>query len=264
MSSEASAAESARRSILNAIENGVFTPGERLPSERSLAAELRVSRETLRQALKELAREEVVTSSPQRGWFVAVNMVSDPPNELQSFTDMARARGLEPTTRILSRKRRAAQFEEADRLALAPASPVLDIHRLRSLDGVPVSLDRTVVALSRAPGLADVDLTDVSLYQTLEDVCGVRVARSNYSVRADAAEDEVAELLQLDPGMPVLVGEEVTFDIGDRPILTGQLTYRADAYRFEATLFRPGSRPARTRVADQPRSLTDLGTKHHD
>lgn len=246
MSTEASAGESARRSIRSAIDNGVFSAGERLPSERTLAAQLSISRETLRQALKDLAQEGVVTSSPQRGWFVAVDMVSDPPNELQSFTDMARARGLEPTTRVLSTQQRPAQFEEARRLALAPASLVLDIHRLRSLDAVPVSLDRTIVALGRAPGLADVDLNNASLYHTLESACGVRVARSNYSVRADSADERTAELLRLDPGMPVLVGEEVTFDLSDLPVLCGQLTYRADAYRFEATLYRPqgpGPRP---------------------
>lgn len=246
MSSSASVAESARRSVLTAIESGAFSPGQRLPSERSLATQLGISRETLRQALKDLARQGVVTSSPQRGWFVAVdNMLSDPPNELQSFTDMAYARGLKPTTRVLSTRQRAARFEEAETLALAPASPVLDIHRLRSLDDVPVSLDRTVVALGRAQELIDIDLNDASLYHVLETACGVRVARSNYSVHADSADEQTAELLRLDPGMPVLVGDEVTFDLRDIPILCGRLIYRADAYRFEATLYRPQVAPPR-------------------
>lgn len=246
MSTEVPVGKSARRSIMTAIENGVFSPGERLPGERSLANQLGISRESLRQALKELAEDGAVTSSPQRGWFVAVNMVSDPPNELQSFTDMARARGLEPTTQVLDVQQRPAQFEEARRLALAPASPVLELRRLRSLDGVPFSLDQTVVALGRTPGLSDVDMNNASLYQALEEVCGVQVTRSNYSVRADAADETAAALLRLDPGMPVLVGEEVTFDLTDLPVLCGELTYRADAYRFEATLYRPQS-PARRR-----------------
>ncbi|WP_375000889.1 GntR family transcriptional regulator [Aeromicrobium sp. CTD01-1L150] len=239
MSAAVSAIESSRRAVLAAVENGVFSPGKRLPSERSLAAQLDVSRETLRQALKDLAQQGVLSSSPQRGWFVTANMLSDPPNELQSFTDMAHARGLKPTTRVLSSTQRPVRHEEAERLSLPPTSPLLDIHRLRSLDGVPVSVDRTVVSLARAPGLADVDLSDASLYQVLETVCDVQVARSNYSVRADGADDRTAELLGIDPGMPVLVGDEVTFDLRDLPVLYGQLTYRGDAYRFEATLFRP-------------------------
>lgn len=239
MINAASAVESARRAVLTSIENGIFPPGQRLPGERSLAADLGFSRETVRQALNDLAENGVVTSSPQRGWFVSVAMLSDPPNELLSFTDMARSRGLTPTTRVLSRDERPARFEEAERLGLAPSSPVLDLHRLRSLDGVPVSLDRTIVSLSRASGLSDVDLTDASLYQALETACDVRVARSEYSVHAAGADEHTARSLNLDLGMPVLVGDEITFDLQDRPILFGQLTYRGDAYRFEATLYRP-------------------------
>jgi GntR family transcriptional regulator len=232
------AAEAARLALTAAIGNGVFGPGVRLPGERALAAQLSVSRETLRQALRQLADEGVLHPSPQRGWYVTTHMISDPPNVLQSFTDMAHARGLTPTTRVLASTQRPATLDEAERLAVAPASPVLDLRRLRSLDGIPFSVDHTVVALGRAPGLAEVDFTDASLYATLEDTCGVRLAHSSYSVSAHAADASTAELLRLDPGAPVLVGEEVTYDLADVPILRGRIIYRGDAYEFQATLYR--------------------------
>lgn len=233
------ASDSARQALLKAIDNGVFGPGARLPGERTLAAHLAVSRQTLRQALQQLAEEGVLQPSPQRGWYVTTKLISDPPNVLQSFTDIAHARGLTPTTRVLASTKRAATLDEADRLAVAPASPVLELRRLRSLDDIPVSVDHTIVALTRAPALTEVDLTDASLYGTLEHVCGVRVTRSNYSLRAEGAGEQCAELLHVPPGTPVLVGEEVTFDLADVPILCGQLVYRGDAYQFQATLYRP-------------------------
>ena len=241
------ASDTARQALVRAIDKGVFGPGARLPGERALAAELAVSRQTLRQALRQLADEGVLQPSPQRGWYVTTKLISDPPNVLHSFTDMARARGLTPSTRVLLSKRRAATLKEADRLAVAPASPVLELRRLRSLDDIPVSVDQTIVALIRAPGLAELDLDDASLYGTL-DACGVHVARSNYSLRAEGASAEDADLLQLAPGSPVLVGEEVTFDVADVPILCGQLVYRGDAYEFQATLYRPIGTASSARV----------------
>lgn len=232
------AAEAARKALTAAIGNGIFGPGVRLPGERALAAQLSVSRETLRQALRQLADEGVLHPSPQRGWYVTTQVISEPPNVLQSFTDMAHARGLTPTTRVLTSVQRPATLGEAERLTVAPASPVLDLRRLRSLDGIPFSVDHTVVVLSRAPGLADVDLTDASLYGTLEDTCGVRVVHCSYSVSAHAADASTAELLRLDPGAPVLVGEEVDYDLADVPILWGRIMYRGDAYVFQATLYR--------------------------
>lgn len=235
------ASVTARQALVEAIDNGVFGPGVRLPGERSLAAQLAVSRETLRQALRQLAAEGLLRPSPQRGWYVTTRLISDAPNVLQSFTDMAVARGLTPSTQVLLSRDRAATLEEAERLAIAPASPVLELRRLRSLDAIPVCVDHTIVALTRAPALSGVDLDDASLYEALEIVCGVRITRSDYSIRAAAAGEEEATLLHLEPGDPVLVGEDVAYDLASAPICCGRLAYRGDAYQFEATLYRPNN-----------------------
>ncbi|MEU7834071.1 GntR family transcriptional regulator [Nonomuraea sp. NPDC052129] len=227
------------RRLGDALRRGVFAAGSRLPGERDLAESLGVSRSTLRHALARLADEGKLERSAQRGWFVARNVVGEPPSTLQSFSEMARARGLTATAEILLRSERPASFEEAEQLGIAPAARVLELRRLRSLDGVPVCLDSSVVVLSQAAALADVDLTDRSLYETLERECGIRIARSSYTVRADAADAEIARLLQVDRGAPVLVGEEVTYADDGTPILAGRMIYRSDAYRFQADLFRP-------------------------
>ncbi|MCW2858994.1 MAG: hypothetical protein JWP48_702 [Actinoallomurus sp.] len=226
------------RRLSDALRRGVFPAGGRLPGERDLAGSLGVSRSTLRHALGRLADEGKLDRSSQRGWFVSRNVVGEPPSTLQSFSEMARARGLSARSKILSRQERPATFEEAEQLGIAPAARVLELRRLRSLDGMPVCLDSSVIVLARAVRLAELDLTDRSLYETLERECGVRVARSSYTVRADAGDEETAGLLEIELGAPVLVGEEVTYADDGTPIITGRMTYRSDAYRFQADLFR--------------------------
>ena len=229
------------RKVTDALHRGVFTPGSRLPGERDLAGRLGVSRSTLRQALGRLAEQGALERSSQRGWFVPDRVMGEPPSTLQSFTEMAHARGLTPRSRVLSRSERSATFEEAGRLRIPPAARVLEVRRLRSLDEVPVCVDTNIVVLGQAPGLAEVDLTDRSLYATLEQTCGVGIARSAYSVRADACSEETAALLGIEPGSPVLVGEETTYAVDGTPVLCGVMCYRADAYRFHADLFRPAT-----------------------
>ncbi|MGW2261360.1 GntR family transcriptional regulator [Streptomyces sp. NPDC001780] len=233
------AVEQTYRRLSNALRRGVYPSGSRLPGERDLAASLGVSRSTLRLALARLADENKLERSSQRGWFVRRNIVGEPPSTLQSFSEMARARGLRPRSHVLRHLTRPATFEEAEQLAIAPASKVLDLRRLRSLDGVPVCVDSSVVALSLAPQLADIDLTDRSLYETLDQDCGLRVARSSYTVHAAAADDATAKLLEVEPGDPVLVGEELTYADDGSLVLAGRMVYRSDAYRFQADLFRP-------------------------
>lgn len=232
------AATQTYRRLSDALRRGAFPAGGRLPGERDLAGSLGVSRSTLRQALGRLAEEGKLERSSQRGWFVRGNVVGEPPSTLQSFSEMARARGLEAQAEILEARTRAATFEEAEQLGIAPAARLLDLHRLRRLDGVPVCVDHSIVVLGLATGLDALDLTDRSLYEALEQECGLRIARSSYTVRAEAADEAIAELLQIERGAPVLIGEETTYTDEGAPVLTGRMTYRSDAYRFQADLFR--------------------------
>lgn len=227
------------RRLSDALRRGVYPAGGRLPGERDLAVSLGVSRSTLRLALSRLAEENKLERSSQRGWFVRRSVVGEPPSTLQSFTEMAHSRGLRPQSKVLRQRSRSATFEEAEQLAVAPASGVLDLQRLRSLDGVPVCVDSSVVVLALARELAEIDLTDRSLYESLEHICGLRVARSSYTVRAAAADRATAELLEIPLGDPVLIGEELTYTDDGSTVLAGRMIYRSDAYRFQADLFRP-------------------------
>ncbi|MGW6458986.1 GntR family transcriptional regulator [Streptomyces sp. NPDC055078] len=232
------AVQLAHHELVQLLDRRVWVPGSRLPGERALAARVGVSRSSLRQALARLETEGRVHASAQRGWFVSTDVVSEPPSLLRSFTEIARERGLRPTARLLHRGVRPATYDESARLRVAPASEVLEISRLRGLDEVPVCVDTTVLVRSRAPGLETADLTDRSLFAVLEEVAGIRVMRSAYTARADGADPALAELLRVPAGTPVLVGEEVTCDPQDVPVLLGRAVYRGDAYRFEATLHR--------------------------
>ena len=228
----------AYRKLSDLLRRSSFPPGSRLPGERELAARVGVSRSTLRKALDLLEDRGLLDRSPKRGWFVPPHVVGEPPSTLQSFSEMARDRGLKPGAQVLSARERAASFDEAARLRIAPAASVLELSRLRTLDGVPVCVDVSVVVLAKVPLLASADMTDRSLYEAIEELSEVRIERSSYSVRADACDQRLADLLRISPGAPILIGEELTYLTDGSPILAGIMSYRADAYRFQADLFR--------------------------
>ncbi|TXK18908.1 GntR family transcriptional regulator [Homoserinibacter sp. GY 40078] len=227
------------RALEAEIAQGVFSPGARLPGERELATRYGVSRVTVRRALTALEETGVLERSPQRGWFVLPGVLGEAPSTLLSFTEMARARGVEPTAQILMQVVRTATLDEAERLRIAPASAVIEVQRVRAMDGHPVCVDLSVVAYDKAPEIAETDLTDQSIYERLETLCGIRIHRSAYSVQAVAADDDTAGLLRIAAGAPVLVGTEVAYTLEGQPVLLGVNTYRGDAYRFRADLFRP-------------------------
>ena len=229
----------AYRQLRELISQGMVAPGERLASERELGGKLGISRMTLRHALKALEEDGLLRSAPGRGWYVVDDMLSEPPNELLSFHEMARARGLTATSRVLEKTQRPATLDEAEALQTAPGTEVLDLERLRMLDGLPVLVDRTCLLLTSQSRLPGLDFSAVSLYEVLEEESGLRASRCQYTVQAQAADERVAQLLGLSTGAPVLKGWVRTFDQRDRPLHIGQVVYRGDRYRFKAELVRP-------------------------
>ncbi len=231
-------AATVHRQLDDALNHGVYPQGTRLPGERALAEQYLVSRSTVRAALEQLEREGRLARSAQRGWFVPSPTVGEPPSTLQSFTEMARLRGLRATAAVLEQSRRSASIDEAQRLGIPPGADVLALVRLRGMDSTPICVDANVIPLTIAEPLLSADLTDRSLYDALETLCGVSIHRSAYSVQADAAPADIAGLLRIPAGSPVLIGREIAYDRAGSPVLLGFNTYRGDAYRFEADLYR--------------------------
>lgn len=235
---DTSAVAAASTRLAEEIRYGVYAPGQRLPGERTLSERYEFSRVTVRKALGRLAHEGLVTASPQRGWFVAREAAAQPPSALQSFTELARERGLTATARILERTVRPATLDEATRLRIAPAEDVLYLRRLRGMGGKTLCLDTSSMPLTIAGPLVDADLDDASLYERLATLCGAQIYRSAYGVRAASAEPAIAALLGVPVGSPVLVADEVAYTVDGTAVILGVNHHRGDAYRFEADLFR--------------------------
>src|SRR5262249_73154 len=131
------------RSIAGEIERRTLAPGDRLPGERELCRQFQVSRVTIRRALAEMRDRGLIEADGTRGWFVADHLGE--PNRLMSFSEMARSRGLVAGSRVLRQRSRPASIDEAEALGIAPGSALLDLERIRLLDGVAVALEHSRV-----------------------------------------------------------------------------------------------------------------------
>jgi GntR family transcriptional regulator len=228
----------AYRLLLDALAQGHYQSGTRLPGERTLASQLGVSRATLRQVLIALADAGRIQPSPQRGWFVVDHQLVHEPNRLRGFSELAHDRGLEPSARIVRVSRRFPTLNEAQQLGIDESQEVIDLERIRHLDGSPISVEYSCISAAQVPGLETIDLTDCSLYQLLRERYDIVATRCDYELQAEGASAEVAAMLGVSVGAPVLVGYQSTFDQQERCFDVGKQIYRSDAYRFKASLFR--------------------------
>ena len=205
-------------------------PGQRLPSERELAARYEVARMTVRGALDRLVLQGLVHRVHGHGTFVSEPRVAQPA-ELTSFTEDMAVRGLTAGTTVLTQEVLTGPEPVALRLELAPDDPVVHLERVRCGDDEPVALEHSHLPARRFPGLEEVDLASRSLYETLAADYDCEPATSQQRIAAVSLTEAEAELLQTPTTTPALRIERVTRDRDARVIEFVRSVYRGD--RFE-------------------------------
>lgn len=172
-------------------------------SERQLAEETGVSRMTARRAIDELVRQGLLTREVGRGTFVARRMVTVP-LQLTSFTDDMRARGHEPSSRVLGFETTPADDQAAAVFGIAPGETMIVLSRLRLADGIPMAIERSHLRGAAFPGLDSYDFARDSLYSVLTERYGVLFDAGEQVIRAGIVHDEDAAMLEVPVGAPVL------------------------------------------------------------
>ena len=129
-----------REDLLAWIATGKVPPGGQLPPEPQLAGELGVSRPTLREALRSLEDEGVVTRSRGSGTFLSHRpRVRNNLDVNFGVSDAIRQAGMKPGSRAAVTSIERAPAEERERLALGSAEQVIVVERVRTADGRPVA-----------------------------------------------------------------------------------------------------------------------------
>src|SRR5262245_57667102 len=157
------------------IATGALAVGDSLPSEAQLCAAYGVSRGTVRQALATLRAEGAIGGGQGKPPVVRARPIAQPFETLLSFSAWALALGRTPGQRTVEIARRAASPEAADGLGLDEGEFVVQVLRLRLLDGIPAMIERTSFAERVGRLLFDFDPDSGSLYQHLTEQ-GVELA----------------------------------------------------------------------------------------
>ena len=223
-----------QRAIREAIETHGLAPEDALPAERQIAADLGISRITVRKALDGLVEEGLLVRRQGSGNFVAARIEKNFA-KLTSFSEDMRARGRTPRSEWLRRSAGAVTPEEALTLKLSPGAPVYRFNRLRYADSVPMCLEFATISATCLPSLESVG---DSLYEALE-AAGCRPVRALQRLRALLLNPDQAKLLHAHVGDAGLLVERVGFLRDGRAVEFCQSYFRGDTYDFVAELSSP-------------------------
>lgn len=221
------------------IAAGKLIAGTRLINEIALAQRLEISRPTLREAVKILAREGLLNIKHGVGTFVADEhrLIWSRLDAIRSFTDLIRSVGGEPSDSHLAVTCAPAAGDIAEELGIPPRTPVAKIDRVRLIDGAPLAVAAEHVLLPR--GESDFEQFRAfgggSLYNFVRERCGIMLSRSTVTIAAVPADAARAKLLKLRRGTPLLLLRELHFDVDGRPVLLTLNWHNSSLVQFTLT-----------------------------
>lgn len=225
-----------RHQILEAIAQGVWQPGAAIPAEAELAAHFGVSIGTVRKAVDELVASQVLVRHQGRGTYVTLHNAR---RLMFHFFHIVGTDGRKDYPEVATVEFRTARADKtaAALLQIPPNERVFCIRNRLSLSGEEVIIDDITLPAELFPGLTQRVFAqrDNTIYQLYQSRFGINVLRTDERLRAVSAPADLAALLGVDAGFPLLRVQRIATTYRDRPVELRVSHVNTSRYEYENT-----------------------------
>ena len=223
------------------ISTGELASGDHLPTEMALAEEYNVSRITIRQALSSLERDGLILRKRGIGTIVKRKRFSLDLLKFTGFMEDYVIQGATHQTKVLNFSEVKFPDQLLDFIPLAKDKKGIRIERLRLADGHPYCYFLNYLPTDIGKQIQPDDLVNMPLLKILEEHLGIRLDRAIQTFEATIADTQMASLLDVRVGHPLLQIQRTVFDPNNTFIEYVSVHYRADKCLFKVKLQRERS-----------------------
>ncbi|VAW05614.1 hypothetical protein MNBD_ALPHA01-2445 [hydrothermal vent metagenome] len=220
------------------IFSGVYVNGTLIPTEKSLENMFDVSRITVKRALDELAKENLVTRQRGRGTTVTFDTpVSHSSGNMAGLIEDMQTIAKETTVTIQEFDYIKAPPQAIDALKLEPSAIVQKAVRTRHKGDTPFSYVVTYVPEGIGRTFKYEELEALPILALIER-SGIAISRARQTITATLADSRTGSALQVNIGSPLLKVSRIVYDTNDRPVEYIIIFYRPDHYQLNLDLSR--------------------------
>lgn len=223
-----------RDDIRRLIDEGVYRRGERIPADAQLAERYDVSLPTVRRAVDLLVEDGYLQRRPRRGTVVSQGKKIDQAftGSILTYDDEMHQNGSVPKTQVILQRVVGAEGGVAKALEVPEGTPAMRLVRLRYADDLPNVFVSSLVPLDVLPGIEQEDFSKASLYNTMRRM-GTPVTHLWRKAEVVPASDEIATLLDEEPGEPIFFFRTVARGSAGRVLEYSRSYYRGQTNGFD-------------------------------
>ncbi len=222
-----------------ALREGVWKPGDQIPTEAALEQQFGASRGTLRIAISELVRKGLLHRQPGRGTFVLGPEFRTLTRffRIERQADAAASETqIVPVPKAMDRRLVKADARTAAALKIEPGSEVGYVRRLRYDGKEPFQLVDSYFHIDVWRQIGGADFDTHPLYDLFKDSFGLYIVHADEFLRADLATRAESRLLGIAAGSPVIRLERTAYTFEDRPVEYRRSVGRCDHYHYHVRL----------------------------
>lgn len=194
----------------NLIEQGVYKPDEKLPSENELKDWLGISRTTAQRALKHLVDRGLARRVQGKGTFVANKSLTYSLVAAFSFSTEMLGLNKQVHSKLICAEEIQAHSLITKMLQTDADTRFYSIQRLRFVDDEPVSLQTSYLPVTLVPGLIEKNYKEESLFETIKKEYGLAIGDARETLQAVRATAYEASYLKIKEGDAVFLLERIT------------------------------------------------------
>jgi GntR family transcriptional regulator len=220
--------------ILKKIQSGEFLEGGLIPSERELGDSLNISRMTVRQALNLLVQEGILYREKGKGTFVSKSKIVQ--NNIESFSETVRQRGLEPSTEIIYFSKNENNQRIKEILDLQEMDTLYYLKRLRLASKVPIAIEEVFMPEKYFREFDKHNLSS-SLYTLIREEYSYTLNYIDNTIQAAKPSNEEKVLFKISNATPVLKISGIRYSSSGIKLFYGNDTYRSDEYDYNVRIY---------------------------
>jgi len=202
-----------------------------MPSERDLAIQYQVSRQTVRHALNELEQRGFIIKRQGRMSSIPLHssgQIREYAQEVISFTEEMARKGMIAGSKVIGSQIIPADSVLMNKLGIDEGEEVVLIDRIRYGNNETINLALSYIPHQLCPDILQHDFSHESLYFILERVYGYDLALAVRFFSAVLSTEEESRWLEIPSPSPLLLMEGITYLANGMPVEYFKIKFRGD------------------------------------
>jgi DNA-binding GntR family transcriptional regulator len=217
------------------IAEGVYLPGNRLPSESELCKRYQVSPMTVRRSINLLLDQGIVSTIQGSGTYVKAPDLSRVTFSLEEFHNIFKDKE-RTKVKILEALVIKADEATAEKLAVRVGERMILIRRVLIRDGDPIIYHKEHLIYDPTRPIVEAELEVTSLHGLFVGTGETKFKKGDLAIEAAVLTKEEADVLNTMQMQPAFRLEHIFYDFEGRPVSWGRFICRGDRLRFATTV----------------------------